>query len=139
MRRNALLTMLSGVVGLSLGTRASADKLTSDPRLTGKWRSDREKTFQHRPELRTTNPASAERYRALFGTFTWQFENSELVVDEGSQVARYRYKVVASDARSVVLDVSILGRKQLMQIYFQDEYLYSLGGFNVEFFRRIEA
>jgi hypothetical protein len=140
--RRELLKFPLAIVATAIVPRMATATVSIDPRLHGRWRSDRDRTLQALPSAWT-----ADRVRAmdsLLGKFEWQFSADMLAVIEGdprqgAQTARYPMKIVASDERSVVLEVEALGRRQLQQLFFEKDYLYSFSGSYVEYLKRIEA
>jgi len=133
---------MTGIVGLAvpLGSMAS-DSKPSEPRLLGRWKSDTERTMNAVPV--GWSKGRVEVLQRLVGRFEWQFTTDALFVlegdrSQGAQRAHYPYQVVASDERSVVLMLDDLGKRRLQQIFFEGEYLYSLGGY-VEYFRKAAA
>jgi len=139
MRRNALKQVVAGLTLASLGLRARAG--AAEPRLLGRWRSDRERTLKAVPVGWGQERVAV--LSRLVGSFEWDFTTDTLFVNEsgpnlpGHRVP-YQYQVVARDDQSVVLALDVLGRTKLQQIFFEGEYLYSFGGY-VEYFRRIAA
>jgi hypothetical protein len=139
MRRSAL--KLAALAGLSLASLpAFASKAHPfDKRLLGTWRSDKERTvklWRYKQELTEEQKA---KFESIFGKLTRRFTSTHAYSEFEDQKIVGRYWVVASDSRSVVVKISDEGRIDLQQIFFEENSIYVFSGYNVEFFRRVEA
>ncbi len=80
------------------------------------------------------------KFEAIFGKLKRRFTATHVQTEFEDNKTIGRYRVVAKDSHSVV--VSFLDEKEssLQQIFFEDGgWSYVFSGYNVEFFRRVEA
>lgn len=113
-----------------------------DPRLCGRWRSNRERTLEELPA--SSAPRRVAVLAGLLGKFEWQFTETTWIVQEGdpaqgAQTAVYPMRIVGSDERSVVLEVEALNRKSLQQVFVSGDWLHAFNGHYAEYFKRIAA
>lgn len=138
MRRTTLKAIASGAFAVAALPSLAAPARRIDRRLLGVWRSDKERTtrlWRFRNEL---DAAKKQWFESLFGKLTLRYTPTRLHSEFDGEKTSRRYRIVASDAWSVVLAYDGEPENQLSQIFFEDEWIYTLSGYNIEFFRRVE-
>ena len=139
MRRTTLKLLAASSLALA-AFPAIADKPRKvDKRLLGTWRSDKERTtklWRYKIEL---DAERKTKFESIFGKLTRRFTTTHAYSEFDGEKTSRTYRVVASDAQSVVLSSSERGRIELEQIFFEDEWFYVISGYNLEFFHRVEA
>jgi hypothetical protein len=140
MRRNALKLSLLAAACVASGAAIAAKLSLKDKRLIGTWLSDRERTFQlwrYRKELTDEQRA---KFEEMFGKFRRRFTTGHVHTEFEGDKTVARYEVVAKDSQSVVISFPDEKESNLQQIFFEDGgWMYVFSGYNVEFFRRVEA
>ena len=139
MRRTLLRTTLAiPIAALALPATAGKTRKT-DKRLLGTWRSDKERTtklWKYKNELDEQKKA---KFESIFGKLTRRFTPTTAYSEYEGERTSGKYWVVASDARSVVIASTEEGQIHLQQIFFEEDWIYVVAGYNLEFFRRVEA
>jgi hypothetical protein len=114
-----------------------------DPRLIGRWKSDRRMTFRNfRPKPRCS-PASLRKLKGLFGKLVVRWGRTKVFTDLDGYRDSQPYEVVARDAMSVVVRTydPLAREDRLLHIHFGDGYYWIApaisGGRMCEFFRRV--
>lgn len=139
MRRATLKLLAASSLTLAAFPSIADKPRTVDKRLLGTWRSDKERTtklWRYKTEL---DAERKTKFESIFGKLTRRFTTTHAYSEFGGEKTSKAYRVVASDARSVVLASSEGGCIELEQIFFEDEWFYVITGYNLEFFRRVEA
>ena len=138
MRRTALKHL--ALLGLTASAASPSTRaMPLEPRLLGAWVSDREKTlalWRFRPE---TSPETRDKVAALFGRLRLSFTATDVRATQDGVDTVHPYRVVVSDARSVVLEYDFDGSRVLEQVFFEGDYCYKLAGYNLEYFCRTKA
>jgi hypothetical protein len=143
MRRALLFSSLAAVGFGSASVQAAppAAQRRTDRRLVGTWRSDRERTAKLWKYNKEVDAEAREKFESIFGKLTWRITPSKWFGEFEGDKFSGPYNVVASDSRSVVVfhpgDPGLPG--ELKQYFFEPEHMYVLSGYNVEFFKRVEA
>jgi hypothetical protein len=93
---------------------------------------------------RFKNEPSAEtraRFAAIFGKLTLRIGPTTWESELDGSTTRSTYAVVARDSRSVVVAVTSEDgvERTVSQYFFEEGYMYVVTGYNIEFFRRVEA
>jgi hypothetical protein len=138
MRRTALKHL--ALLGLTASAATPSTRaMPLEPRLLGAWVSDREKTlalWRFHPEA---SPETRDKVAALFGRLRLTFTATDVRAMQDGIETVHAYRVLASDARSVVLETTLDGGRVLEQVFFEGNYCYKLAGYNLEYFRRTAA
>lgn len=141
--RRALLSSLV-IAGLAPVASVAAPPQKSrrtDRRLVGTWKSDRERTAKLWRYNKEVEEQARLKFEAIFGKLTWRITPTKWYGEFEQDKFSGPYSVLASDHRSVVVfhpgDRDAPG--ELKQYFFEDEYMYVVAGYNVEFFKRVEA
>ncbi len=80
------------------------------------------------------------KFEEMFGKFRRCFTTTHVHSDFEGTKSVARYAVLAKDSRSVVLSFPEEKDSNLQQVFFEDGgWMYVYVGYNVEFFRRVEA
>jgi Spy/CpxP family protein refolding chaperone len=140
MRREALKLSLLAATVVASGQTIATMNPAKDTRLLGTWLSDKERTvgmWRYRKELTDEQRA---KFEAIFGKFRKRFTATHVHTEFEGDKTTTRYKVVAADSRSVVVSFPDEKSSNLQQLFFEDGgWMYVFSGYNVEFFRRVEA
>jgi hypothetical protein len=133
---------LKGLASFGLATLLSptrAQSAVSEPRLIGSLVSDREKIIALWRFRADTSVETRERVAALFGKMLLSFSAGEMRALTGTHETVQPYRILATDFRSGVVEYDADGRRLLEQLFFEGDYMYKFAGYNIEYFRRIEA
>ena len=139
MRRTTLKTLAAGALSACVLPTLAASSRKTDKRLLGTWRSDKERTtrlWRYKTELDAENKL---KFESIFGKLTRRYTSTCLYSDFDGDKTSGKYSVIASDTRSVVLAYTEEDGTRLEQVFFEEDWIYILAGYNVEFFRRVEA
>lgn len=123
-----------------------------DNRLLGTWKSSRAKTIEFwgfRKDSRV-GPKKRAEIAKIFGILTWRFTRTRMYMQYEDYKAVTKYKVLASDENSVVLEWteavsdSLVGiddfESSLLQVFFDGKNAIRIvSGYNQEFFRRVRT
>ena len=140
MRRSALKLAALAVLGLASAAGASAIKPGKvDKRLLGTWRSDEKRTIKLWRYKQDLTDEQKLQFESIFGKLVRRFTATHSYSEFDNDKSEARYAVIASDSRSVVIAASSAGEPELQQIFFEEGFIYVFSGYNVEFFRRVEA
>ena len=115
-------------------------KPTSDARLLGTWQSDRRKTFRHFVPRPGATPEGVRKLRALFGKLVMRWTPTKCFSEFDGSRESVPYKVVASDAESVVVRCFDLLSKtyRLQQLHFEGEHYWLWAWGLREYFKRVK-
>ena len=140
-RRATLQAGLAAGIAAATFPSAAASKRPQDTCLMGVWRSDRDRTvdmWRFKPGL---DVSTRERIADMFGKLTLRFTDQGMFSEhEGRVTAATRYRIVASDFRSVVIEYQGEPPQPVVeQLFIEGESLYKHAGvgYNFEFFRRV--
>lgn len=139
MRRTTLKLLASTTLSAAALPAFAARAPKMDTRLLGTWRSDKERTtklWRYKTELDAEKKA---KFESIFGKLTRRYTFSHVYTEFDGDKTSGKYSVIASDERSVVLAYPEENGTRLEQVFFEEDWLYILAGYNVEFFRRVEA
>ena len=138
-RRTTLNLVAAGGIALSLPTPAAEVHAKTDKRRLGTWRSDKERTvslWRYKTELDAEKKA---KFESIFGKLTKRFTPTFAYSEYDTEKIKSKYRVLGSDHSSVVVAYVEEKGVELQQIFFEAESFYVVSGYNVEFFRRVEA
>ena len=139
MRRTSLKSIAAGALLAVALPAFSANARKTDKRLLGTWRSDKERTtrlWRYKTELDAEKKA---KFESIFGKLTRRYTPTFLYTEFEGDKTSGKYSVIAFDSRSVVLAYPEEDGPKLEQVFFEEDWIYILAGYNVEFFRRVEA
>lgn len=139
MRRSTLKFIAAAAAAAAVLPAGGAPSRKTDQRLLGTWRSDKERTtklWHYKNEL---DAEKKQKFESIFGKLTRRYTATRLHTEFDGDKTSGKYWIVASDARSVVLAYENEPDNKLEQVFFEEEWIYILAGYNVEFFRRVEA
>ncbi len=139
MRRSALKFAALATLGTVSLASVAAKPRKVDKRLLGTWKSDKDRTVKLWRYKQDLSEEQKTKFEAIFGKLTRRFTSTHAYSDYEDQKTEARYWVVAADSRSVVVSFSEEGKVELQQIFFEENSMYVFSGYNVEFFRRVEA
>ena len=144
MRRALLLSTLSAAGLATVAPVVAAPRtngVKTDRRLHGTWRSDKERTAALWKYTKEIGDRNRQKFEAIFGKLTWRVTPRRWEAEFEDQNWGGPYSVIAADTRSVV--VSHPGdpgeQAELKPYFFEEGYMYVVSGYNVEFFKRVEA
>jgi len=138
MRRSFLSAI--ALTGLSVtGAAASKTPRKVDKRLIGTWKSDKERTVARWQYNKPLDNAQREKFESIFGKLVWRITETYYYGIFEDQKFSDTYTVLASDENSVCVSHHNDGKPELNQYFFEEGYMYILSGYNVEFFKRVEA
>jgi hypothetical protein len=134
--RNAALF---GLAAANAGSANASTPRKLDKRLIGTWRSDRELTMKYRRFKQELDVEKREQFAHIFGKMKKRFTATHLYSEFDNERLSGPYRVVAKDAKSVVIALQGDTGTELQQLVFENDYYYVLTGYNLEFFRRVAA
>ena len=140
MRREALKFSLVAATAVASSSALAARPTPKDERLLGTWISDKERTTQMWRYRKDLTDEQRAKFEEMFGKFKRRFTVTHVHTEFESDRTTGRYSVIAKDSRSVVVSFPESKGTELQQLFFEDGgWMYVFSGYNVEFFRRIEA
>jgi hypothetical protein len=138
MRRSILKLCAALGIGAQASPLAAHGPMAVDPRLLGRWRSDRERTLQRWCLPPDASAEARERFGAMLGRLVLDFSPTHLTAEQDGVSTHTTYRVVATDFQSVVIERRIDdGRPLLEQVFFEGRRLYKVAGGQFEYFERI--
>lgn len=141
MRRELVLGSFASLAAAPLVLGAAPATGLSDKRLVGAWRSDRERTIQHWKLSETASAETRARFEAVFGKLVLRFSSRTWESEMDGAKHHGTYQVVAHDSFSVVVRSTDAESREshLTQYFIEQESMYVVSGYNLEFFKRVEA
>jgi len=139
--RRAFLSTLA-VAGLAVAAREAAalpQQHKPDPRLIGKWKSDRERTVKLWKYSKPLSDDERLRFESMFGKLTWRITPTHIFSEYDGEKLSQQYSVLGVDSQSVVIRRKGESHDELQQFFFEEGWLYVVSGYNIEFFKRVET
>ena len=110
---------------------------SSDKRLLGRWRSDRERTMAQWVFPKRVAAAARRRFEDIFGKLVLRFTPSFVYAEMEGYVTRSRYAVLWSGPDSCVICCEEPEGPAAQHIFFDGDHYSVRVGQNVEYFRRV--
>jgi hypothetical protein len=112
----------------------------ADPRLLGRWQSDRRRTFQT-ISLHRATPAALRKFKSLFGKLIVTWGPTTVTSELGDYKDTSTYKIIARNEHSIVVKISgaqlpLFGNIQ--QLHFEGDHYGVHAGEIIEWFRKIK-
>jgi hypothetical protein len=111
----------------------------TDPRLLGRWQSDRRKTF-HAVTLHRAPPDILRKFKNLFGKLVITWGPTTVTHEMGAYKETGTYRIIARNEHSVVVKVS--GMKSfsgdLEHLHFEGDRYSIHAGVIIEWFRKMK-
>jgi len=112
----------------------------TDPRLLGRWQSDRRKTF-HSITLHRATPAALRKFKGLFGKLIVTWGPTTVTSEMGDYKDTSTYRIIARNEHSIVVKVSgpsmpLFGNVQ--QLHFDGDHYGVYAGVIIEWFRKMK-
>ncbi|MBL0731202.1 hypothetical protein [Piscinibacter sp. HJYY11] len=140
MRRNILSVFaLAGLSFAGGSALASKPQRRIDKRLLGTWKSDKERTIERWRYERPLDSVQREKFESIFGKLVLRVTETHYYGTFDEDKFSGQYTVLASDERSVCISHKLAGTQELKQYFFEGNHMYVLVGYNIEFFKRVEA
>lgn len=140
MRRNILSVFaLAGLSFAGGSALAFEPRRKIDKRLLGTWKSDKERTIERWRYDKPLSNEKREKFESIFGKLVLRITETHYYGIFEEDNFSCPYTVVASDERSVCISQDFTGTQELKQYFFEGNYMYVLVGYNIEFFKQVEA
>lgn len=132
---------VKSVPSIAPQAQASDSKVRLDKRLLGRWSSDAKLTAALRSVELSEQDETLEKFELTYGLVHKRFTKTHLEtyhVERPEKILKAAYRVVAKDAASVVISIDNQPSPVLQQFFFEKDAMYMLGGYRVEYFKKVK-
>jgi hypothetical protein len=139
MRRDLLKSALVGTLAGATGLANAKSRRVLDSRLHGVWQSDRERTLKHWRTSEEMKPDQYELFAGSFGRIKRTYTPESMIWERDGQRMSHQYWVIHKTPNSVFVSYGNPVGGLVEQLFIEQGWLYCVSGYNLEFFKRIEA